>query len=503
MENKKVKNWNLVIIAGFILVSAFLLHIHENWRDEAQAWLLARELSPQELIAQMKYEGHPCLWHFILMPFAKLGFPYVTTNLISIFFVTLAVAFFLYNSPMHIVLKLVLVSGSALCYFYGAISRSYCLIPILLFLLAALYRERHTKSIQYCFITALLVQTHIIMLPTAGLISLFFLAETLKLYSANQNRSSLVKKGCCLCLPLVSFALLLVQVGGATESSAFSVNFSSFSYFFRQLGLTCFLYWGELLYEKGALFLTAVLCSACAAGVILAIVMAVRTKDSEALKAMSIACISIACQLLFSAIIYHHNQQRYFTFLFIWVWLVWVLWPVNEKRICTSPLVAVFILMSLASYLGYADVRNDIAESYSGSKECAEFINASIPKDAVILQSNTTRFTAVVPYLDEGYQIISLETGEADAFATWKHTVPLMESIDDSTRWVKERHPEASDYWLIIPWLPSVADTPSNEAPNELYQWLFSTGTRWLEFENYTEEYRIRDELYAICRIEI
>ena len=49
------------ILLAFLCVNmVFLLH-HENWRDEAQAWLLARDLSVPELIEQMSYEGHPCL----------------------------------------------------------------------------------------------------------------------------------------------------------------------------------------------------------------------------------------------------------------------------------------------------------------------------------------------------------------------------------------------------------------------------------------------------------
>ena len=32
----------------------------------------------------MSYEGHPCLWHLLLMPLAKLGLPYVSMNVLSL-----------------------------------------------------------------------------------------------------------------------------------------------------------------------------------------------------------------------------------------------------------------------------------------------------------------------------------------------------------------------------------------------------------------------------------
>ena len=78
-ENKK----DLIIILIYAIITFIVtIFFHEKWRDEAQAWLLARDLNPIELFKQMKYEGHPPLWHLILMPFAKLGFPYMTINII-------------------------------------------------------------------------------------------------------------------------------------------------------------------------------------------------------------------------------------------------------------------------------------------------------------------------------------------------------------------------------------------------------------------------------------
>src|SRR5689334_12634149 len=40
---------------------------HEIWRDEAQAWLLARDSgTPLALLHAMRYEGHPPIWHLLL-----------------------------------------------------------------------------------------------------------------------------------------------------------------------------------------------------------------------------------------------------------------------------------------------------------------------------------------------------------------------------------------------------------------------------------------------------
>ena len=44
----------------FLAVGAYTTNHHEMWRDEIQAWLLARDsASVFELFAHLKYEGHP------------------------------------------------------------------------------------------------------------------------------------------------------------------------------------------------------------------------------------------------------------------------------------------------------------------------------------------------------------------------------------------------------------------------------------------------------------
>ena len=58
----------LIFTGGIAAVTAH----HEMWRDEIQAWLLARDsLSPLELLHNIRYEGHPGLWHLILWPIAQ------------------------------------------------------------------------------------------------------------------------------------------------------------------------------------------------------------------------------------------------------------------------------------------------------------------------------------------------------------------------------------------------------------------------------------------------
>ena len=69
IENRKKSILFLLSLLA-ILINFILMLTHEAWRDEAQAWLISRDLSPLEMIKQMSYEGHPILWYFILAPFS-------------------------------------------------------------------------------------------------------------------------------------------------------------------------------------------------------------------------------------------------------------------------------------------------------------------------------------------------------------------------------------------------------------------------------------------------
>ena len=42
----------------YLIISFIIIILHEAWRDEAQSWLIARDLSFIDILKQMKFEGH-------------------------------------------------------------------------------------------------------------------------------------------------------------------------------------------------------------------------------------------------------------------------------------------------------------------------------------------------------------------------------------------------------------------------------------------------------------
>jgi hypothetical protein len=58
---------DLGVLGAWIAVVGFTLQYHEKWADEAQAWLIARDLDLKTIwFHELRYEGSPGLWHTIL-----------------------------------------------------------------------------------------------------------------------------------------------------------------------------------------------------------------------------------------------------------------------------------------------------------------------------------------------------------------------------------------------------------------------------------------------------
>ena len=176
MKMKKyIKNSaNCLLVGVWLIANCYFLLCHEPWRDEAQTWLLARDLPFWKLPAQMSYEGHPCLWHMLIWPLVHMGLPYRMQNILAFVIVSIAVFLFTYRARLPLLIKAAAVFSPMLTYYYPVIARNYCLIPLFLFLAALWYPARFEHPWRYTLMAALLVQSHVMMVITAFSLSFCF-----------------------------------------------------------------------------------------------------------------------------------------------------------------------------------------------------------------------------------------------------------------------------------------------------------------------------------------
>lgn len=156
------QRWWYAVLAVYAALLSLGIWRHEPWFDEAQAWLFARDARLLPLLAKwLRYEGSPGLWHVLLAVPAKLGLPYRSLNLLAGLIATAGIAVFLRYSQFPTAAKILLPFTYFLAYQYAVVARSYVLMPLLLFLIASLYRDKMRRTWLYCLLLCLLANTNL------------------------------------------------------------------------------------------------------------------------------------------------------------------------------------------------------------------------------------------------------------------------------------------------------------------------------------------------------
>ncbi len=128
-------------LAGYMVIVALGLAWHEPWADEAQAWLIARDMGWTAMVLHgVRYEGSPALWHSILWVLVRLHVSFTAMRWIGGAFAAAGTAVFIGCAPFFRLLRLLLPFTFFLAYQQAVIARSYVLVGLLAFGAAALLR---------------------------------------------------------------------------------------------------------------------------------------------------------------------------------------------------------------------------------------------------------------------------------------------------------------------------------------------------------------------------
>ena len=145
---KKDTHYALGLAFLFVAVGAYTVSHHEMWRDEIQAWLLVRDsASVSELFANLKYEGHPGLWHLCLIPLSRITHSPVIMQVFHLLITCVTVYLFVRYAPFNRVQKFLFCFGYFVLYEYGIIARNYALGLLLITIFCLLFRERYRRFI--------------------------------------------------------------------------------------------------------------------------------------------------------------------------------------------------------------------------------------------------------------------------------------------------------------------------------------------------------------------
>ncbi|HEX7185072.1 MAG TPA: hypothetical protein VF756_24805 [Thermoanaerobaculia bacterium] len=150
-----------LVTLAFLVIAGIGIARHEMWRDELQAWMLAADSrSPAELLHNMRYEGHPALWHLLLWGISRWTRNPEAMQVLHLGIAAASVFLFARWAPFPPRVRALFAFGYFPLYEYGVVSRNYALGLLLVLAFCALYPARFRRLLPLGAVLALLANSN-------------------------------------------------------------------------------------------------------------------------------------------------------------------------------------------------------------------------------------------------------------------------------------------------------------------------------------------------------
>lgn len=404
--------WTVLIV--YVLYLAVSLLTHEPWRDEAQSYLLVKNLSFIEMLGQLRYEGHPAVWYLILFPFIKLGCPVNIQNVISAVCAGAAVYLLLFHAPLKNNLKLAMILTSPIIFNYSVIGRSYCLVLLFVFVILVIFNERYGRRyILYAVSLGILVNTALY----AGIIAGAFLATDIIMLIIRKKYAELKSKEFVTVFLVfaLSAALMLATIYPdeyystyLSQTERYEPLVNLLRIFYRTFMAPYYVMNGRSYMQLGLIVIPVVCLFAFVGSLFL---KAARTKDQKTYYAPVFFCIftAVLCgMVLFTE---RFGTQHGGIFLLVFWAAIWILILTHSggaqslKRYILT-FSAVFVIFCLAEPVHAV---SDIIQPYSGSRDASAFLIAQgyDSEDTLLITPDAPETSSMLLYLDNITQVKS------------------------------------------------------------------------------------------------
>ena len=198
------------VLGLWIVVVSFAIKYHESCADEAQAWLIARDLDlPTIWFHELRYEGTPGLWHTILWV-AQHAFhaKYGAISYIGMIGAAAGVALLILKAPFPRLIRWPLAFTYFMIYQYAVIARSYTLLPLLAFVAAIFFRDiRHPERMTVALVLLANVSVH-----GAILAACFGLAYLIEAVSSWRTLEGQVRTRYQICVAVMVLTFLFLFI---------------------------------------------------------------------------------------------------------------------------------------------------------------------------------------------------------------------------------------------------------------------------------------------------
>ena len=420
------------LTAVYALLLAFGLAHHEMWRDELQAWLLARDsANPADLLANLKYEGHPALWHLMLMPLTRLTASPVAMQALHLVIASTTVFLVARFAPFNRLQSALFAFGYFPFYQYGVISRSYALSLLLVVVACVFLRDRWRRPVRLALALFLLSHT-IVHGAILALAFMFGLVLDLLLQGrAVLGRSSVALHRICVAflLALSGFLLSVSQLLRAPHVGVAGFDLERIAESLRLFATVFFFplgqHWvADVLFglpDLDALFFIPVACL-----LLVAIVWYHRRRVVPlAVYLCSVFGLSVFSYVFHWGYLRHHGYLLIAFLILLWSGSVFSSssWtregtePLRESRRYASALLSLFL--AFHAFEGIRVFRMDIFHPFSLAHRTAEYLRAESLDSLPMIGDVDFAASAVLGFLEHRRSIHYARGDRPGSFVRW------------------------------------------------------------------------------------
>lgn len=365
------------------------------WRDESQAFLLARDSKDlSELWQNVRYEGHPILWHSILFIAYHLVPSIYTIQVVHLLIGLSVAALIIFYSPFSFFEKFLLCFSYFLSFEYLAISRNYSIGIFLLFLSVCLFNKSKSKSsiVQTAIIVGLAANSNIYATIISCFLFVYFFASTFPLNKTSSYKSKLFYISGIVFVIFLTIALLQLVAPADRRPKltvAANVNFKRMGKILKEVSNALFYlpaplkdnkYWGTSIFESNyfkSSFLNKLVFFLPQLLTICMIVLALYTWYKHSRAVFWFFTSSFVALLLFMYFIFDRGLLRHTGAFFVLLLLSLWLYNASSKseRKPTTYFNYLFSILLLTQFAASVIVHvYEIKYPFSGAKEAAAFL---------------------------------------------------------------------------------------------------------------------------------
>lgn len=423
-----------IAFVGLYLYSKFTYH--ELWKDEWQAWLMARDMSWGELLGSLYYEGHPALWYVYLKVwslFSTGGNDELLIQLAHALLMLGVYALIWFQFRLPIWLKVLILLSYYPFFEYGIVSRGYAFVMLIGFAIVLLLPkvlskkkvkvDRDLKILAVLFF--LFCQTEVYAVMMAGAILFYIFLEK----KGFQNFSTVIKEktfSTLLWSSFVGILFFLISVFPRTSqddlSRAYLSEPLSGAIFFKGFqGMFANTFWIGSIPDTNVFGVNGM-------GLIFSLLVLgglIYFFRKEKNIVITFLFFTIG-YFVFLITIYTGGVRQWGTFFIFFLMLLQLFFSKKNQSkgkldyLQIGFLISIFLFQIRYTYLA---MEKEIRHPFSNAKMTAEFIQKEVPEQAAIVAINKFEIAPVVGYANRDFY--ALPEGETFTYFKWVEKIYL------------------------------------------------------------------------------